>query len=430
MKLLLIPAFILLFAFLAYKRWSPLLLGPFVSLLLCIVCELPVLDTMLGAYMDAVVGFIKSNFFVFFLGAIFGAIYEKTHAAASIATAMSRLTHGKFALPLIMTIAGVLCYGGVLGFVVYFAAYPIALQLCKESNISRKLIPAAIGAGCWTFANALPGSPAITNVLASKNLGTPATADLFAGILFGGVMMYVLNFLYLEYTARRFSRNGQGFEMDEIVQKELNEDDNSKMPSALIAFIPMLLILVLYNVVHLAVEWALLAGVASAFALLFPYGGSPKDWLATFNKGAGNTCTVILNVSLVVGFAGVMKSTTLFTDLINWVGTINMSGLTFVAVTTATCAAASASSSGGMGVAMSTFGQTYINMGVNLEAAHRVATIAASTLDTLPHTGGQITLLGLCHQSHKDAFSHIFITQAIIPIICLIGLLIWHGIFG
>jgi len=223
MDLLLIPLFILFFAFLAYKRWSPLLLGPVVSLLLCLATGLPVLETMLGPYMDSVVGFIKSNFFVFFLGAIFGAIYEKTHAAASIASWMSKLTHGKFALPLIMTIAGVLCYGGVLGFVVYFAAYPIALQMCKESNITRKLIPAAIGAGCWTFANALPGSPAITNVVAGQNLGTPPTADLFAGILFGGVLMYVLNFVYLEWSARRFSKMGQGFEMDEIVEKELNE---------------------------------------------------------------------------------------------------------------------------------------------------------------------------------------------------------------
>ena len=67
MDLLLIPAFILLFAFLAYKRWSPLLLGPFVSLLLCLATSQPLLDTMLGAYMDSVVAFIKGNFFVFFL---------------------------------------------------------------------------------------------------------------------------------------------------------------------------------------------------------------------------------------------------------------------------------------------------------------------------------------------------------------------------
>ncbi|MEY8339423.1 GntP family permease [Lachnospiraceae bacterium 62-35] len=430
MQLLLIPAFILLFAFLAYKRWSPLLLGPAVSLLLCIATGLPVLETMLGPYMDSVVGFIKSNFFVFFLGAIFGAIYEKTHAAAAIATWMSSVTKGKFALPLIMTIAGVLCYGGVLGFVVYFAVYPIALQLCKESNISRKLIPAAIGAGCWTFANALPGSPAITNVMASKNLGTAGTADLIAGILFGGLMMYILNFLYLEYMARRYRNLGDDFILDDIVEKELNEKPDEKYPPTIIAFIPMLAILILYNIVGLAVEWSLLSGVLLAFALLYPFGGNRKEWLNTFNKGAGNTCTVILNVSLVVGFAGVMKSSFLFDDLVTWIGTIRMPGLVFVAVTTATCAAASASSSGGMGVAMSTFAQTYLDMGINIQAAHRVATIAASTLDTLPHTGGQITLLGLCHQTHKDSFFHIFVTQAIIPIICLICLVIWHMILG
>ena len=107
MKLLLIPAFILLFAFLAYKRWSPLLLGPFVSLLLCIATQLPVLDTMLGAYMDSVVDFIKSNFFVFFLGAIFGAIYEKTHAAASIATYHDHC--GCFALWRRAGLCGVFC---------------------------------------------------------------------------------------------------------------------------------------------------------------------------------------------------------------------------------------------------------------------------------------------------------------------------------
>ncbi len=429
MHLLLIPAFILLFAFLAYKRWSPLLLGPFVSLLLCLATQQPVLKTMLGPYMDSVVGFIKGNFFLFFLGSIFGSIYEQTHAAASIAKWMSRRTKGKCALSLIMTIAGVLCYGGVLGFVVYFAAYPIALQLCKESNTTRKLIPAAIGAGCWTFANSLPGAPAITNVISAKSLGTPPTADLVAGIIFGGVVMYVLNFIYLEYMASHYKRIGVGFEMDDVVAKELNETDE-KLPSAGLSFIPMILILVLFNGLKLPVEYALLAGVLSAFVLLFPYGGGLDKWLATFNKGAGNTCTVILNVSLVVGFAGVMKGSALFTDLVAWVGSINMPGLVFVGITTATCAAASASSSGGIAVAMTTFAQTYMNMGVNLEAAHRVATIAASTLDTLPHTGGQITLMGLCHQTHKDAFSHIFVTQAIIPIIALVGLIAWHIVLG
>jgi H+/gluconate symporter-like permease len=104
--------------------------------------------------------------------------------------------------------------------------------------------------------------------------------------------------------------------------------------------------------------------------------------------------------------------------------------LVFVGVTTSAAAAAAASSAGGMGVAMEAFSGTYLSMAAGNAATvgmmHRVATIAASTLDTLPHTGGQITLLQICHQTHKDSFSHIFITQAVIPIIGLVGLIAWH----
>ena len=64
-NIILIPVFIGFFAYLAYKRWSPILLGPFVSVLLCLACGLPVLDTMLGGYMDSVTGFIRNNFFSF-----------------------------------------------------------------------------------------------------------------------------------------------------------------------------------------------------------------------------------------------------------------------------------------------------------------------------------------------------------------------------
>ena len=430
MSVLIILLFILLFAFLAYKRWSPLLLGPFVSVILCLVAGLPVLDTMMGGYMESVTAFISSNFFLFFLGSIFGSIMEQTRAAKSIAVFLGKVTKGRFALPLIMTIAGILCYGGVAGFVVYFAAYPIALYLCKESNISRSLIPAAIGAGCWTFANALPGSPSIVNVLASKNLGTSPTADLVGGIIFGGLVMYALNFVYLEWQSKRLRAKGMGFEMDSVVAEEIQENSDEKIPHPLLAFIPMAVILVLYNVAGLAIEYSLLAGVITAFVFLFPYGGGLEKWLSIFNKGAGNTCTVILNVSLVVGFAGVIKLTTMFNDIVNWIGSVNFPPLVFVAITTMVCSAASASSSGGMGVSMSTFAQTYINMGINLNQVHRIAVIASSTLDTLPHTGGQITLLGICHQSHKQAFSHIFITQAVIPIIAMIGLILWHMILG
>ena len=145
-----IPAAIVIFSILAYKKWSPIILAPFMALLTCFVCRLPALDTMLNTYMPSVADFVSDNFFIFFLGALFGGVMEVTGAAQSIAVSMSKLTRGKFVLPLIMTITGILAYGGVAGFVVYFSVYPIALHLCKQANISRALIPGTIYAGCWS----------------------------------------------------------------------------------------------------------------------------------------------------------------------------------------------------------------------------------------------------------------------------------------
>ena len=39
-----------------------------------------------------------------------------------------------------MIITGLLTFGGVSGFVVFFVIYPIALNLFKEANLTRRLI--------------------------------------------------------------------------------------------------------------------------------------------------------------------------------------------------------------------------------------------------------------------------------------------------
>jgi len=428
MNIMLIPIFICLFSFLAYKKWSPILLGPVMALLLVFCCQLPVLDTMLGPYLESSAGFVKSNFFVFFLGAIFGGIMEVSNAAKSIAVWMSGLTKGKFVLPLIMTITGILAFGGVSGFVVYFTMYPIALHLCKESNISRALIPGAIAAGCWTWAMTAPGAPSVPNVLAMKALGTSSTADLIGGIIFAGVLQYIMVFAYLEWQKRRYEIKGLGFVTDEYVEAEMNKSIDKAMPNPFISLLPLIVIIVLFNVVHLAVEIALTVGVLSGIVLLYRYGGNASAWLQVCNKGANNSATVILNTAMVVGFAGVMKTTTAFSTLVSNLGNMSMSPLVYVAITSALCAAAAASASGGMGVALEAFKETYLSFGISPEIIHRIAVIAGGTFDSLPHTGGQITLLNICRQSHKDAYLHMFVTECIIPLIVVTALIIWHSL--
>ena len=72
-----------------------------------------------------------------------------------------------------------------------------------------------------------------------------------------------------------------------------------------------------------------------------------------------------------------------------------------------------------MGVAFNALKDIFVSLGVAPEYIHRVGAIAAGTLDTLPHQGAQITLLGICKVTHKEAYLDIAVTQIIIPIIAL-----------
>lgn len=125
----------------------------------------------------------------------------------------------------------------------------------------------------------------------------------------------------------------------------------------------------------------------------------------------------ILNTAIVVGFGGVVQNTKGFSDLVESLTHMNMNPLIFVMITVAVCAGACGSASGGMGVAFGALKDVYIQMGAKLPYVHRIGAIAAGTLDTLPHQGAQITLLGICKLTHKEAYFDIAITQIAIPFI-------------
>lgn len=411
---------LLLFGVLAFKQISALILAPLVSIFVIVCSGLPILDSLKNLFMPNASSYVTSYFLTFFVGALFGAVYQHTGAAESISKTLAGLCKGKFVAPIIMTITGILTYGGVSGFVVFFVIYPIALNMFKEANLTRRLIPGAISAGCWTWSMYGPGSPSIQNVIAMDNLGTPSAAALIPSLI-ATVGTYVLIFIWLEGRTRSFTKKGYGFADNtlkfQLSDSEMAMDDDKDLPSFIVSMIPIVAILVCFNIVKLPVETSVFIGVALATILMWKYVGNFDKWLAVFNEGAANSGVSILNTAIVVGFGGVVKATQGFTDLVALLKTFNMPSLVFVMVTVAICAGACGSASGGMGVAFNALTETYIELGANLEHVHRIAAIAAGTLDSLPHQGAQITLLGICKLTHKEAYLDIFVTQIVIPFI-------------
>ena len=411
---------LLLFGLLAFKQINALILAPLVTIFVIVCSGMPILTSLKELFMPAASAYVTSYFLVFFVGALFGAVYQHTGAAESISKTLAGLCKGKFVAPIIMTITGILTYGGVSGFVVFFVIYPIALNMFKEANLTRRLIPGAISAGCWTWSMYGPGSPSIQNVIAMDKLGTPSTAALVPSVI-AAVASYALIFLWLEMRSRSFTKKGITFNDStlkfQLSPEEMAMDDDKDLPNFWIAMIPIVAILVSFNGFKLPVETAVFLGVALATILMWKRVGTINGWIAVFNEGAANSGVSILNTAIVVGFGGVVKQTQGFADLVEVLKTLNMPALVFVMITVAICAGACGSASGGMGVAFNALTDTYIALGANLEHVHRIAAIAAGTLDSLPHQGAQITLLGICKLTHKEAYFDIFVTQIVIPFI-------------
>ena len=418
--ILVLLAALLLFGLLAFKQINALILAPLVTIFVIVCSGMPILDSLKTMFMPAASDYVTSYFLTFFVGALFGAVYQHTGAAESISKTLAGLCKGKFVAPIIMTITGILTFGGVSGFVVFFVIYPIALNMFKEANLTRRLIPGAISAGCWTWSMYGPGSPSIQNVIAMNSLGTPSTAALLPSVV-AAVASYVLIFVWLETRARNFSKKGIVFNDSslkfQLTEAEMAMDDDKDLPSFIVSMAPIVLILVCFNLVKLPVETAVFAGVALATILMWKRVGNLNAWIAVFNEGAANSGVSILNTAIVVGFGGVVKQTQGFADLVAMLKTFNMPALVFVMITVAICAGACGSASGGMGVAFNALTETYLELGANLEHVHRIAAIAAGTLDSLPHQGAQITLLGICKLTHGEAYFDIFVTQIVIPFI-------------
>jgi H+/gluconate symporter-like permease len=436
---------LILFGVLAFKQLSALLMAPIVTIFV-LVCFLllrdpnavPILKGLKTLFMPTAASYVTNYFLVYFVGALFGAAYMFTGAAKSIAKWLIKVSNGKYVAGIIMTITGILTYGGISGFVVFFVIYPIALQVFKAANVTRRLIPAAISAGCWTWSMYGPGSPSIQNVIPMTNLDTSPTAAFVPSVIVT-VLTYVLIFGWLEYRTGVFNKKGIKFNdlslTFQLDENEIGRDTNEELPNVVLAFIPIIVILVLFNApffenpayatnqqlqprIGFPVETSVIFGTILAVALFFKrVSGGIKGWVAVFNKGAADSGVAILNTAIVVGFGGVVQKTQGFTDLVAALKSWNMHPLFFVMFTVAICAGACGSASGGMGVAFNALKQTYIELGAKLPYVHRIAAIAAGTLDTLPHQGAQITLLNICKMTHKEAYADIAVTQIAIPFI-------------
>ncbi|WP_226582171.1 GntP family permease [Halobacillus litoralis] len=411
---------------LAYLGWSIIWVAPIAAGVVAITGGLDLLEAYKDTYMGGFVAFAKSWFPVFMLGAIFGKLMEDTGMARSVAVAFTKVIGTNRAILGVLVSAAVLTYGGVSLFVVVFAVYPLALSLFREADISRKLIPATVGLGAFTFTmTALPGTPQIQNLIPMEYFKTTAAAAPAMGIV-AAIIMAVGGYLYLRYREKELKAKGETFvEPDDA--KIIDEVD--RKPNFILSILPLLTVLLTLNLLEWDVVTALIAGIILIMLLnimLF------KKFVTSINKGASGSVIAIINTSAAVGFGTVVREVPGFERLTQLLVGIKGNPLISEAVAVNILAGATGSASGGLGIALEALGSKYYeiaqNSGISPEAFHRVASLSSGGLDVLPHNGAVLTLFAITGMTHKDSYRDIFVVALLIPVISVAVVILLNSI--
>ncbi len=457
MDILIILFALLFLIFVAYRGFSVILFAP-IAALIAVLLTSPslVLPFYSSIFMEKMVGFIKLYFPVFLLGAIFGKVIAMSGFAKSITRSIVTMFGGEKAIVAIVLVGAILTYGGVSLFVVAFALYPFASELFKAADIPKRLIPATIALGAFTFTmDAFPGSPQIQNIIPTAFFHTDAWAAPWLGLL-GGSFIFVCGVFYLQWQKRKAAKAGEGYGKDHL--NEPIEVATEGLPNPLIAILPLVLVGIFnkvftsmipfyygksfdFTVIGLkdiptvdvskltaiwAVEGALLIGIATVLILAF--GRIKKTFNTEVNLSIGGALLATLNTASEYGFGGVIAALPGFKAVSAGIASTFKDPLVNEAITITTLSGITGSASGGMSIALAAMHETYLTqaaqLGIPNEVLHRVASMASGGMDTLPHNGAVITLLAVTGLTHRQSYKDIFVmtgfkTAGVFLIICL-----------
>ncbi|MEL6582523.1 MAG: GntP family permease [Pseudomonadota bacterium] len=453
-EILVILAALTALMMLAYYGGSVLLLAPALAVAAAAATGgMPLLATYTQLFMTAAGGFIIAFFPLFLLGAVFGRLMDDSGAARVLADWITRRVGEDKAILSVVLACAALTYGGISLFVVAFAAWPLARALFARTDTPARLAPATIALGAFTFTmTALPGTPAIQNIIPTRFFGTDAFAAPGLGVIVALVMLG-LGQLWLSFRASRLRAAGER-------SPDLGESDGPDGPPVWAAATPVIAVLVFNAVLgiwwlpsqdlsYLSLPewgsispgqvtgiWAIIAALSIACVLaLLLHRSHLSTPVTTLDEGGKASLLPIFNTASLVGFGAVIASLAGFAIIRDGLtGLSDWSVLVSLSLAVNVLAGITGSASGGMSIALDTLGETYLTLatttGISPELLHRVTAVATGGLDALPHNGAVVTLLGICGMTHKEAYGDIFMVAVLIPLIALAVLIVLGSALG
>ena len=448
---------LILMIFLCYKGCSPIWVFIGAAIILALCNGYPVLNILLGNFLDGAAGFWKNLMFKALTALIFASFFSAAGAAKAVSGLLEKivmlLTKGDktsavakgYAMSTISVFAMVMCLLGIDSSCAPFIFIPICFSLFKNLDIPRNYIPGVIIGGV-AIAAVAPGSPIFVNTLCCMIFGTKPSSALVPGII-GAAAMLCLTVWYLMRQGKKITEKGLHYEEPEKRGSGggmgggfslLFPEPYVKPVNPILAFIPLIVLFVVYNFVGLGLELSNVIAIAVCFILfwknIFTLENRKFSFKTTgnaLNTSVSSWAPTILLFGCSAGLATVVKLTPAYDVIVQFF--TNMAQSVGGIFSVAMCSVFSGFLVGNATQSMYFTSDIFMK---NLEAfnltapmLHRITTFACAILDTAPFAPSvcvQTVLVGL---KLKDTYRHIFVTSVLVPAVGLILCCLLCGFF-
>jgi H+/gluconate symporter-like permease len=470
-----------LLMWLAYRGWSILLVSPLAALVAAAVAGEPLLAHWTQTFMGGAARFFIQWFPMFLLGGLFGKLMDDSGSISSIARFLTERLGTRNTMLAVVLASALVTYGGVSVFVAFFVLVPMAKTMFKSADLPKRLLPATIGLGAFTFTmSALPGSPSVNNAIPMPYFGTTTFAAPGIGIV-ASVITFAFGMWWLRRAEAAARKAGEGYGSDvdtaPVIDEKTREHATvagefdpaeiahgkhaSSEPSFVLAVLPRLVVIVVNLVMSLVVfprlgsyfafleteVWGgtTIGAVAGLWSLLLALGAGTLTIVSvnysrlpslreSLDAGANSAALPILTISSLVGFGAVVASLPAFATVRDAVLSIPGGPLISLTVSMNVLAGLTGTASGGMAIALNALGDTFLRLGaehgVDPALMHRITTISAGTLDALPHNGTVLMLLQISKLTHKESYLDMVMTVIVSVIISLVAVIALGSMFG
>jgi H+/gluconate symporter-like permease len=468
-----------LLMWLAYRGVSVLLVSPLAALIAAAFSGEPLLAHWTQTFMSGAARFVAQWFPLFMLGGLFGKLMGDSGSISSIAQYLTKRLGTSRTMLAVVIASAIVTYGGVSVFVAFFVVVPMAHEMFRAANIPRRLLPATVGLGAFTFTmSVMPGTPSVNNAIPMPYFGTTTFAAPGLSII-ASAIIFVFGMWWLGRAEAAARKAGEGYggeaETAPVVNEMVREQaapagdfDPAELPhgkraesgpSFFLAVLPLIVVIVTNFLMSLVVfprldfsflsdeQWGgtTIAAVSGVWSVVVALAAANVTVLLvnlrrlpslreSLDAGANSAALPMLMIASLVGFGAVVAALPAFAMVRDAVFSIGGGPLVSLAVSMNVLAGLTGTASGGMAIVLNAFGDDFMRLAsthhIDPELMHRITTMSAGTLDALPHNGTVLLLLQISGLTHRESYLDMVMTVIVSCIIALLVVLILGSVFG